>query len=173
MKKILYIGLKQVKNDNVAETKLVWTRGAVVEVHDDTKAAKLCEHTDIWRDVTGKSPAEIKAMLRPIPLPTLAEAPKPRVQVQPHGGSDDASPFWDPIVVTVDAKLFADLQDGKCDVMIVTKEDIKLFERWKKEPAMSAEDMEAFQQWKRGEQRIENIPPRVPDLEKFAGTVAT
>lgn len=138
MRRIVYIGTKSIKNDNIAQTGLVWTPGAVLDVHDDAKAKKLCEHIDVWRDVTDKQPSEIRAMLRPEPVSKPVEEPKPRLQVQPQGGSN-ASPFWDPIVIPVSEKVFADLQEGRCAVMFALPEDVKLFDQLKAEQKAMAE----------------------------------
>jgi hypothetical protein len=55
MARIVYIGNKEVKGDNVAQTGLTWTKGQVHEVSDEKKVAKLLEHNLIWRDATNKS----------------------------------------------------------------------------------------------------------------------
>ena len=48
MAKVVYIGLKQHKADNVAETGLTWERGQIHEVADEKKAALLLAHKGIW-----------------------------------------------------------------------------------------------------------------------------
>lgn len=129
--RIVYVGAKLVKNDNICGTKLSWSRGEVLDITDDKISMKLLEHPDIWRDASNKSHAEIKAMLLPLPSSTPVEAPKPRLQMQPQGGSD-ASPFWDPIVIPIDEQTFRDLQNKKCDIMFVEPGDVKLFNDFKK-----------------------------------------
>ena len=47
--RIVYIGTKPRKGDNVAQTGLTWERGQIHEIPDE-KAKKLLEHIDIWAD---------------------------------------------------------------------------------------------------------------------------
>ena len=44
---VRYIGIKPVKEDNVARTGLAWTPGQVLEVDTD-KAGLLLKHPDVW-----------------------------------------------------------------------------------------------------------------------------
>ena len=62
MTKIRYIGLKDVKPDNVAGTGLTWTgHGDVQEVSNPTAVAKLLAHSMVWEEAADDSKAATKA----------------------------------------------------------------------------------------------------------------
>lgn len=127
MKKIVYIGHKEIKADNVAQTGVVWTRGQVQEIVDDKKAEVLLKHPLIWKDADGKKPEEIQELL----LPELAAvAPEPRVSIIPQG---DTSPYWEPVVVPVPADVFTKLQTKDLVAVFMTSEDADAFAEWKLE----------------------------------------
>lgn len=50
MRKVVYVGAKPLKTDNVAGTGLSWKRGEILEVEDDAKAEKLLSYAGIWAD---------------------------------------------------------------------------------------------------------------------------
>lgn len=124
--RICYIGIKELKGDNVAATGLVWTRGQVHEVIDEKKCALLLAHALVWRDATGKSDEEIKAML----IQPLAEvAPEPRVNIIPTG--EGLSPYWEPVVIAVSAEVFKGVQDKTLTTVFMTEADADAFSLWK------------------------------------------
>lgn len=127
MARIVYIGNKEVKGDNVAQTGLTWTKGQVHEVSDEKKVAKLLEHTLIWRDATNKSDAEIAALLLP---PLKAVQPEPKVSLIPEVA---ASPYWEPVVIPVPAEIFEKVQKKELVAVFMTSEDADAFGDWKLE----------------------------------------
>lgn len=123
--KIVYVGHKEIKSDNVAQSGLIWKRGEVHEIADPLKAAKLIEHKLIWQNADGKKPEEIAAMV----LPEIkAVPPEPRVHFIP---SESENPFWDPIVVTVPGELYVKLREKQIQAVFITPEDADLFKEWK------------------------------------------
>lgn len=126
--KIVYVGTKPQKGDNVAQTGLVWTRGQIHEVADEKKAAKLLEHPLSWAD------AEKDYNL----VPELkAVDPTPRVNVIP---ANAVSPFWEPVVVTVPEDVFIGMRDKKLVAVFMTSEDADAFAEWKLERDTRPED---------------------------------
>lgn len=123
MRKIVYIGTKEQKGDNVAGTGLIWTRGQVQEVQDDKKAEKLLEHPHVWAD------AETKYEMVPEMALVPKEAPEPKVSLIPSG---EASPYWEPVVIPVPADIFKRLQAKELLAVFMTSEDADGFEAWKK-----------------------------------------
>lgn len=124
---VVYVGLKEIKADNIAQTGLIWKRGEVHDVADEKKAAKLLEHPLIWQDVSGKKSEEIEALLLP---EFVAVAPEPRVSFVQESGD---SPFWDPHVVVVPEEILKKLQSKELEAYFLTPEDADLFSLWKKE----------------------------------------
>lgn len=56
MAKIIYVGKKPMKTDNVAGTDTVWNgHGDVQDVADSLAVEKLIAHSDIWRLVAGET----------------------------------------------------------------------------------------------------------------------
>lgn len=125
--KIAYIGLKEVKADNVAATGFTWIRGEVHDVADAVKAAKLLEHPLIWADATGKSDIEIAAMMVPAPR---ALDPVPRLSIIP---ADEVSPFWEPVIIPVPGDVFTRLQAKELLAVFMTSEDADAYAEWKLE----------------------------------------
>ena len=119
--KIIYVGLKQQKADNVAGTGLVWTRGQIHEVEDAVKAAKLLEHPLIWQDADSK--------YEMVPEPK-AVAPSPRVSIIPQ---DSVSPYWEPVVMTVPEAVFVGVQKKELVAVFMTNADADRFADWKLE----------------------------------------
>lgn len=117
--RIVYVGLKDLKADNVAGTGLVWTRGQIHEVEDAAKAAKLLEHKLIWQD------ADSKYELVPEPK---AVPPAPRVSIIPK---DAVSPYWEPVVMAVPEEVFAGLQKKELVAVFMTEVDADKFADWK------------------------------------------
>ena len=124
-KKIVYVGIKAAKSDNVAQTGLTWQRGEVLEVQDDKKAQKLLEHSDIWADA--EKPYD---MVTEIP-PTPAKPPEPRISLVPQGG-ENTNPFWNPIVIPVTAEEFQKIQDKELVPVFLTTDEIGAYGVWKK-----------------------------------------
>jgi hypothetical protein len=119
--KIVYLGLKEIKADNVAGTGLIWRRGEIHEVNDEAKSAKLLEHTLIWAN------ADAKYELLPEPK---AVPPSPRVQIV-LASSD--SPYWDPVVLTTSPETFEKLQKKELAAVFVDADDVEAFNEWKLE----------------------------------------
>ena len=116
MKKIVYVGLKPQKGDNVAKTGLVWKKqGDVQEVADDEKAAKLLEYPDIWADADAKyelrDAADIKA-----PVPTASVlVPGARFEI------------------AMSAEALSQVARGELRAVFMTDADEKAFAEWKLE----------------------------------------
>lgn len=131
MRKIVYLGHKDRKFDNIAQTGLAWARGEILEVADDKKAEKLLEHADIWAD------AEKPFQLRPV-LAVVAPGLEPRVEILPQGG-EFVSATWEPIKLTVPADVFKRLQDKEYVALFVKPEDADAFSAWKNEKDTKAD----------------------------------
>lgn len=123
MFKIVYVGLKEQKGDNVAGTGLVWTRGQIHEVEDEDKAAKLLAHPLIWADASQNYEL--------VPQPKAVK-PEPRVSFVP---SDATGPYWDPIVIPIPAEVFARLQKKELVSTFMTPADADAFAAWKLDQA--------------------------------------
>lgn len=57
MPQVRYIGLKDMKADNVADSGAVWLGNGDVQSVSDEAWAKLAKHDSIWELVSGKAPA--------------------------------------------------------------------------------------------------------------------
>ena len=119
--RIVYVGCKEVKADNVAASGLVWTRGQIHEVEDVVKAEKLLAHPLIWKNAD--EPYELLPELKPVPA-------DPRVHVVP---SNSADAFWDPVVIPVDAEVFRKLQAKELIAVFLTADSASAFDDWKLE----------------------------------------
>jgi hypothetical protein len=119
MMRIVYVGFKEMKADNVAGTGLVWSRGEIHEVEEEAKVAKLLAHPLIWRD------ADQPYELMPVPV---AVKPEPRVSIIPV---DNQAPYWEPIVQTVPGDVFDRLQKKELVSVFMTAEDADAFADWK------------------------------------------
>ena len=117
--KIVYIGLKEIKADNVAGTRLAWTRGQIHEVEDEVKAALLLKHPTIWANAD----KEYSLLHKPEVVP-----PTPRVSVIP---TDAKEPYWEPVVLPVPEEIFKALQAKELVTVFMTKADADAFARWK------------------------------------------
>ena len=117
--RIVYVGLKEMKADNVAGTGLVWTRGEIHEIEDEAKAAKLLAHPLIWQD------ADTKYEL--VPEPAVVK-PEPRVNFVP---SDSDTPYWEPIVITIPSEVFNRLQKKELVSTFMTPADADAYASWK------------------------------------------
>lgn len=132
MRKIVYIGNKPQKSDNVAGTGLSWTPGQTHEVEDDKKAEKLLEHTSVWADAS--KPFEVRKPL------AVADAPPPaQVKIIPQGG-EEVSVFWEPIVIPVPGHIFKKLQDKELQAVFMSPVDADAFADWKKLDAATKPD---------------------------------
>jgi hypothetical protein len=117
--KIVYVGLKEQKADNVAGTGLIWKRGEIHEVDDEAKAAKLLAHPLIWQDASKKYEL--------LPEPAVVK-PEPRVSIIPNG---EVSPYWEPIVIPVPSEVFTRLQKKELVSVFMTPEDADAYAEWK------------------------------------------
>lgn len=119
--RIVYIGTKEMKGDNIAQTGLTWVRGQVQEVADEKKAAKLLEHPLIWAnaDAEYEMIPELKAV-----------DPKPRANFVP---SNATLPYWEPVVIEVPEDVFARLRDKELVAVFMTGKDADEFADWKME----------------------------------------
>lgn len=120
--KIVYVGHKEQKGDNVAATGLVWRRGEIHEVEDSAKAAKLLEHGLIWRDATGKSDAEIGAMLLPVLAPVKET---PVVKILPTDSGVDS------FIVKAPSDVLLRLHAKELTVVFMSEADADAFADWK------------------------------------------
>ena len=118
--KVVYIGRKDVKADNVAGTGLIWTRGQIHEVEDEAKAAKLLEHALTWKDAGKKY--ELAKELAPVD-------PVPRINVVPE--NMDPNLYWEPFVIPVSATVFNALRENKVEAVFMTPEAIREYDAWK------------------------------------------
>lgn len=133
MKKVVYVGTKEIKADNISGTPtspgtgLVWTRGQVHEIQDEKKADRLLEHPLVWRDASNLSDADIAALL----LPELkAVPPEPRVSFIPE---TSATPYLEPAVVVVPEDVLKKLQAKELVPVFMTDADADAFAEWKLE----------------------------------------
>ena len=127
MKKIVYIGLKPYKGDNVAGTGLTWTRGEIHLIEDEVKANKLLEHSETWADAE----KEYAMVTEPKGLePVNIEG---EVQIAPEGGHD-ATVNWEPIKIVVPSEVFKKLQDKELEAVFMSKEDIESYIKWRDNP---------------------------------------
>ena len=117
--RIVYIGLKPLKADNVAGTGLVWKRGEVHEVEEEEKAAKLLAHPLIWQDASQKYEL--------VPEPSVVK-PEPRVSIIPQ---DNVPPYWEPFVIPVAGEVFTRLQKKELVAVFMTEADADAFAEWK------------------------------------------
>lgn len=118
--RIVYIGLKPQKGDNVAATGLTWERGQIHEVEDALKAEKLLKHPLIWANADDKYEL----------LPELAAVePEPRVRFIPEGKG--VSPFSEPITIPIDEETFNKLQSKVLIPVYMTFEDAEAYSDWK------------------------------------------
>lgn len=129
---IVYVGHKEIKADNIAQTGHVWKRGEVHEVADEKKALKLLEHSLIWADATNKNLKEIEKLL----LPEMkAVPPEPRVSFMPK---DPDSPFWEPFLVVVPPDVYKKLQSKKLIPVFMSPEAADALEASRNEPPNDA-----------------------------------
>ena len=126
--KIVYVGLKEMKADNVAGTGLVWVRGQVHEVENEEQAAKLLAHPLIWQD------ADTKYEL--VPEPAVVK-PEPRVSFVP---ADADTPYWEPIVIPIPSEVFNRLQKKELVSTFMTPADADAFASWKLQANEAASD---------------------------------
>lgn len=113
MKKVIYIGLKPQKSDNVSDTKLVWHRGQVHEIHDEAKAEKLLSYPDIWADAD-----------KPYKLMEAGEsrAPAPKVTITVPGAKFE---------LDQSAENLSAIARGELIAVFMTPADAKAFDEWK------------------------------------------
>lgn len=121
MIKVVYVGLKEVKSDNVAQTGLIWTRGQVHEIADDAKAAKLLEHPLIWKDAS--KAYEMLKEFTPVD-------PSPRINVIPDGMPTEGV-YWDPFVIPVPAAVFDGVRNGSLQAVFMAPADADAYAAWK------------------------------------------
>lgn len=119
MKRIVYLGTKPIKGDNVAATGLIWKRGEVLEVEDDKKAQKLLEHPDIWGD------ADQPYELAKDPEPASLVVPTEAVFVAPVGAFH----------MEVSDEMLKALQSGDLQVQFMTTDELTAYHVWKREQA--------------------------------------
>lgn len=122
--KIVYLGLKEQKSDNVAQTGLIWQRGQVLEVVDPKKAAKLLEYPQVWADAD--KPYQLAE-----PLQVVSTGIEPRVEIVPQGGTQ-AGAYWEPIRIPVPEEVWGRLQAKEFEAVFMTPADAEAFSIWKK-----------------------------------------
>lgn len=118
--KIVYVGTKESKGDNIAATGLVWARGQIHEVEDEVKCAKLLEHPLIWRnaDEQYELMPELKAV-----------TPVPVVKIIP----DATDPFVDPFIAAVPVDVVKKLHAKELIPVFMSSADADAFAEWKLE----------------------------------------
>lgn len=123
--RIVYVGTKEIKADNVTATLatpgtgLVWKRGEIHEVANEKQALKLLEHP-VWKNADEK----YELMGEPVAVPA-----QPRVVVQPE--STGSQSFWEPEIIVVPAEVFKKVQAKELQVVFMTQEDADAFSEWK------------------------------------------
>jgi hypothetical protein len=122
--RVVYIGHKDQKGDNVAQTGLIWKPGEIHEVADEKKALKLLEHTGVWANAD--KPYQMVPELK-----IIAPGIEPRVEILPTGG-EFVSQHWEPLRLTVDKDVFAKLRSEELMALFVTPADAEAFAKWKK-----------------------------------------
>lgn len=94
MAKIMYVGKKPSKKDNVAGTEAFWARhGDVQEIADPEAVEKMLKHTDCWRlvsDEAGTMPADTVIPEAKTPKPAKAKS-----KVKPIEEDADLPPVVD------------------------------------------------------------------------------
>lgn len=133
--RIVYIGRKEQKGDNVAGTGLVWASGQIHDVPDEKKAAKLLEHKHVWADAD--KPYQLAPELHAVPAGI-----EPRVEVAPTGGEFE-TPIWEPLKFTVDKDIFARLRAEEIVPVFMSPADADAFGEWKRREAAKAEKKRA------------------------------
>jgi hypothetical protein len=121
---IIYVGLKNLKGDNIAGTGLTWARGQIHKVEDEKKAALLLKHDLVWRDATGKSEEETQAMLI---QPPAEVPPEPRVSILSEG---NRAAFADPFIIVVPDEVFLKLRVNELTAVFMTDDQADAFKRW-------------------------------------------
>src|SRR5260221_14524254 len=129
MRRIIYLGAKEIKADNVAQTGLTWSRGEVREVVDDKKAELLLKHPRVWAD------ADKEYQLQP--EITLAHESQPMVSIIPQDAGG-LSPYWEPVILAVTAEIFTKMQNKEFIAVFMTPDDQDAYAAWKKLEADTA-----------------------------------
>ncbi len=111
--RIVYIGTKAQKGDNVAQTGLVWKRGEILEVLDEKKAEKLLEHSNVWADAD--KPYELMKELVSVKTPVKL------VILQAD---------TDTFVIQSTDSVVSDLRAGRLVAQFVKPEDLASFRDW-------------------------------------------
>lgn len=114
--RVVYIGTKLVKGDNVGATGLTWTPGQIHEIVDEKKALKLLDHPLVWADAA--KPYQLLKELQPVPA-------VPAVKVM----TDD--PYVDPYIIHAPAEIVKQLHAKTLDVVFMKPEDADAFGEWK------------------------------------------
>lgn len=119
--KIVYVGRKSQKGDNVAQTGLIWTPGQIHDVSDEKKALKLLEHKLVWADAD--KPYDM------VPeLVAISQGGFPMIEIIPAG---ETGPVWEPVKLTVDKDVFEKVRAEELLVLFVTPENADAFAKWK------------------------------------------
>ena len=134
--KVVYIGLKPQKGDNVAGTKLVWAPGQVHEIEDEKIAAKLVEHADIWADAA--KPYKLLEQGDP------SRAPLPSVTITVPGAK---------FTVEEPPEVLSRIAQGELVAVFMTKEDRALFDEWKLDRATAPDSGQALSVLKKNQRQ--------------------
>ena len=111
--RIVYIGSKSLKADNVSHSGLVWARGEIHEVVDPKKAEKLLEHPHVWADAD--KPYKLE--------PELAVVAPVQKNLVAYTANENH-------MIPVNEHVFAALKAGKLVVQFVTPERLEAFAEW-------------------------------------------
>ena len=130
MRKIVYLGSKEVKADNIAGTGLVWTRGAIKEVEDDVKAELLLKHAGVWADAAKPyTLAPLIALAEPVQAP-IAD-PELKVEFVPNAVGIDG-PSFKPVTIVVTPEEFQKLRDKEWIAVFMSPTQADAYELWRK-----------------------------------------
>lgn len=135
MKRIVYIGNKPLKVDNVAKTGLTWTRGDIHEVEDEP-ADILLSHPTIWADAS----AEYSLM----PELNVVSLPEPKVVLR------DQDTTMDNYILDVPSALLKKLHSKELIPIFMSPEDADDFEMWKLDRDTAPKETDLSIEKKRG-----------------------
>jgi hypothetical protein len=129
MRKIVYIGSKAVKADNVAGTGMIWTRGETKDVVDDTKAELLLKHSGVWADAN--KPFELAPIVGLADV-VQAPTPEPEPKVEFMANAGDLGRTFKPVTIVVKPDEFQKLRDKEWIAVFMSPTEADAYALWKK-----------------------------------------
>ena len=142
MRKVVYVGGKPVKADNVAGTGLTWARGEIHDIVDDKAADKLLEHKGVWADAN----YDYK-LAEPEAVKTTSV---PRLNIVPQDSKDL---HWEPITIAVPEEVFSALQSKEIITVFIKPDEADAYSAWKAEqsdefdPETADKRSRAYRDW--------------------------